>query len=87
MTEIQKCKSLKGYEMDACIVEHLAYFEYNINGETFKEKFMKFGGTEQMADHLWDKFHGYNHSIIKSWGALDLQNKKIMIKVIDSGYK
>lgn len=87
MTEIEKCQNLEGYELDACIVEHLTYFEYNISGETFKEKFMKFGGEESMANHLWEKFHGYNHSILSSWGALDKQNKEIMIKVIDSGWK
>ena len=73
-------------------LHQLAYWEYNISGEVFIEKWKKFSKgdkqrAESMANHLWAKFKGYDHSVLSLWGACDPENKKILVKVINSGYK
>lgn len=81
------CEDKKGLEQDKCIIEKLAYYEYNINGDTFRNNFVKVGGEERMAEHLWEKFHDKKHSILALWGQLDKQNKEIVAKVINEGYE
>lgn len=73
---------------------YLSYFEYNIYGETFIKKYIKFAPKSMskeraisMANHLWSKFKLYNHSIVKLFGNLDKENQRIVIKIINSGYK
>jgi hypothetical protein len=65
-------------------LDNLRKFEYWINGEKFRELFVEAGGSENMARHLWDKFHGYDHSILKLWGAMDSKNKELVLKVIQA---
>ena len=66
---IVKRKSIKVNEMkEEKQIGCLAFFEYNINGETFKELFQKAGGSERMANHLWDKFCKHDQSFLRTLG-------------------
>jgi hypothetical protein len=67
-------------------IDALAFYEYNIDGETFMENFVKAGGTEDMAKHLWNKFVSHNHSILATFGYADLENKRLLTKTIQMGY-
>jgi hypothetical protein len=64
-------------------VKKLSDMEYDIDGETFVKLWVKNGGEERLGQHVWDKFNGYNHSLLKLWGYLDSGNQKIMVKVIN----
>jgi len=77
-----KLKNVTLNDMDA-----LAYYEYNIDGETFRENFVKAGGTPDMANHMWNKFHGKDHSILATFGHADLKNKKLLTKTVRMGYR
>ncbi len=74
-------KNVSQSDLDA-----LSFYEYNIDGETFMKNFMKAGGDESMAKHLWSKFVGHNHSILPVFGYADLKNKKLLTKTIKMGY-
>ncbi len=63
-------------------VNDLADFEYDVDGTQFTRLFMKHGGTEHMAKHLWNKVDGYNHSILKLWKSLDKENTAIVSQVL-----
>jgi hypothetical protein len=67
-------------------IDGLAFYEYNIDGETFRENFVKAGGTPDMANHFWEKFHGKNHAILSTFGDADLKHRKILTKTIKMGY-
>ena len=73
-------------------LKELAYYEYNISGEHFVKMFVKHStGDKQralsMANHIWSKFTGYNHNIVTTWANCDTENRKILVKVINEGYK
>jgi len=51
--------------------------EVNINGVDFRNIF-----GESMGQHLWDKFTGYNHSLLRLWRALDLENQRLFCKYL-----
>ena len=59
----------------------LAFFEHNVNGETFKNLFQEAGSSKNMAGHIWDKFADYNHSFLRTFGMADSANRKILVKV------
>ena len=83
MTNIGDCNSIKdNLERNACVTNHLNFFEYNIEGPTFRYLFVKNGGTDHMANHMWNKFKAKNNSILALWGHSDLSNQRILIKVI-----
>jgi len=84
---MKDCQNLTGFEQDKCVLTKLSFYEYNINGDTFNKNFIKSGGTERMANHLWEKFVGKRHSILGLWGEADKENREILVKVIDEGYK
>ena len=63
----------------------LAYFEVDIDGETWRKLFVENGGTKNMAEHLWEKFHTiYNHSILRLWINLDINNRTIVLKILNT---
>jgi hypothetical protein len=68
-------------------LDGLSFYEYNIDGEAFKENFVKAGGTPDMANHLWNKFVSHNHSILPVFGYADLKNKKLLTKTVKMGYR
>lgn len=59
----------------------LAYFEFNIDGGTWDKYFQEAGGDKDMADHLWEKFHGYGHNFLRTFGNSDLSNRKLLFEV------
>ena len=65
------------------MINKMAYFEFNVNGWDFEKLFIKVGGNSHMAKHLWGKFHGYDHSFLKLFGYSDLQNRRLLVKVIN----
>lgn len=64
-------------------IKKLSDFEYDIDGETFVKLWIKNGGSERLGKHIWSKFTGYNHSLLKLWGYMDKENQDIMVKVIN----
>ena len=64
-------------------IDKLAIFEYNISGEEFKRLYVKAGGTPHIADHLWGKFEKHDHSILHVFGYADLENKRLLTKVVN----
>ena len=60
-----------------------AYFEFNITGEEFRDSYIEHGGSEHMADHMWGKFDQYNHSILKTLGNADLNNRRLLTMVVN----
>lgn len=64
-------------------IDKLAFFEYNIDGAEFKRLFVKIGGTPHMAEHLWGKFESHDHSILYVFGYADLENKRLLTKVVN----
>jgi hypothetical protein len=72
-------------KITAATLSWLAYWEYNIDYPTFEKKWLQFGGMN--PKHFWNKFVGYNHSVIYLAGACDTKNLKILAKVVSSGYK
>jgi hypothetical protein len=73
----------KSPQMSKDMIDKLAFFEYNIDGEEFKRLYVKAGGTPHMADHLWGKFDSHNHSILHVFGYADLENKRLLTKVVN----
>ncbi|MDD3492572.1 MAG: hypothetical protein PHZ19_03645 [Candidatus Thermoplasmatota archaeon] len=59
-----------------------SYFEFNINGETFRELYQKYGGSRSMADHMWGKFTDHHHSILHVIGVADTSNREILTRMI-----
>lgn len=83
MSNIQDCNLMKDdIQRNACVTTHLSFFEYNVDGPVFRYLFMKNGGGENMANHIWNKFHEKNHSVLSLWGSCDNENRGILIKVI-----
>lgn len=65
-------------------MDKLFHYEYWLDGHEFRTAFTKHGGTEHLAQHLWDKFHGtYKHSILNLWRSLDNDNRKMLLKMIN----
>jgi hypothetical protein len=64
-------------------MQQLAVFENDINGIVWKELYVRAGGSEHMAGHLWSKFVQYDHSILKLWSYLDNDNSKLIVSVIN----
>lgn len=56
------------------ILDELCNFQHWVNGEEFQMIWK----DKHMADHLWGKFHGFNHDILRLWGALDSNNMQIL---------
>jgi len=52
-------------------MEFLFSQEVNLNGHKFIEIF-----GERLEKHLWTKFEGYNHHLLKLWGVMDLHNRR-----------
>lgn len=73
--------------MNEKILDSLAQFEFWIDGNDFEDLYCQEGGTVDIAKHLWNKFAGYDHSILRLWSALDEGNKKIVLKVIKEWLK
>jgi hypothetical protein len=72
------------YKITKADMDKLTYFEYDIDGYTFIKEFVSCGGTQNMAEHLWEKFHTlYNHSILRLWGNLDSNNQTIVLTMIN----
>lgn len=72
--------------MEFCkTINALAYFEFNVNKETFVKLFLKYSDDKELAEHLWNKFHEYNHSILKLVGSADLETLKILANAIEEG--
>lgn len=65
------------------LLDQLRKLEYNLDGITFEKLFVKHGGTKYLAEHLWEKFCGYNNSILKLWSSLTSENQDVMLKVIN----
>lgn len=66
------------------ILGKLVHFEvwadYNKFGQIWK-------GDQRMAEHLWEKFTGYNHSILRLWCAMDLENRKILSDYLEKNLR
>jgi len=65
-------------------MDRISQFEFNIDGSLFRIMFVHFGGTEHMAEHIWSKFNGYKHSIVKTFGHLDDMNREIVVKMVNA---
>jgi len=58
--------------------------EYNIDYPEFEKSFVKHGGTERMSRHVWDKWKiDKKGDFLAMVGNLDLENQRIVQKVID----
>lgn len=75
----QKCS-------EECLV-CATFFEFNITGEEFRKSYMDHGGSEVLADHMWGKFDGYKHSILKLMGSADYANRKLITDVVNDWCK
>lgn len=80
-------KIVKAFDADwLCKADCLvcaSFFEFNITGEEFRKSFVEHGGEEFIADHMWSKFHGYEHSILRLMGAADRKNRKVLTGVVN----
>jgi hypothetical protein len=78
------CVGLSGQDLNTCkMMNKLANFEFNIEGPAFRYFFVKIGGDDHMANHLWNKFHAKNHSILALFGYSDLENQRMLAKVVN----
>lgn len=73
----------KSPKLSRSMIDKLAFFEYNIDGNEFKRLFVKVGGTPNMAEHLWGKFESHDHSILHVFGYADLENKRLLTKMVN----
>lgn len=65
-------------------LDKLFRFQHDIDGETFRKLFIEVGGSPNMAEHLWMKFHSdYNHKILDLWISLDSANRVLVLAVIN----
>lgn len=64
-----------------------SFFEFNITGEEFRKSYVDHGGSEHLADHMWGKFDGYKHSILKLIGSADFANRTILTDVVNDWCK
>lgn len=69
--------------MEGKTISELAIFEVNIDGFSFKHYFKVAGGTEDLADHLWNKFVQHRHSLLSLWFNLDRENQVRVVEVIN----
>ena len=65
-------------------VDLLKNWEVHINGDRFIKEFEKHGGSKERGQHIWNKFVGYDHSLLRWWSYLDGVNRKIVVKVINA---
>jgi len=65
-------------------IDKMCKMFYNIDGITFVKMFMHFGETENMAEHIWEKYNYYERDIGKLLGSLDTNNLKIICKMINA---
>ncbi len=75
-------------------LNQLAKWEYNISGDTFVKKYIKFNKEKvsdarviEKAESFWAKFKHYNHSVLSLYGYADIGNRVILTKMINSGYR
>ena len=53
---------------------------FNMDLDTFKEGFVKHGGDEGMARHIWDKWKSEHHdNFMWTYGNLDKKNREKVI--------
>ena len=85
--EIQKLIDSRKVVCDTHCLVCASFFEFNITGEEFRKSYMDHGGTEHLANHMWEKFDGYKHSILKLMGSADFANKNIITDVVNDWCK
>lgn len=87
---IQQCPKWKRSNPDTHvpiryqILDKLAHFQHYVDGAVWDKMFVEQGGSQTMARHLWMKFDGYDHSILRMWRDLDTGNRVIVAKMIES---
>ena len=87
LAEVDRKMKKSGTQIEMTIEEadmnRLLRYQVDIDGETFRKLFIELGGTPSMAEHLWSKFHYYDHQIIKLWADLDSTNRKLVLAMIN----
>ena len=57
---------------------------YNVDYPEFEKLFIRNGGTARMARHLWEKWKvDKRDDFLAMFGQLDLDNQRIMQKLVD----
>jgi len=65
------------FEMDK-----LFRFQYDVDYAEWERLYLAVGGTKNMAQHLWGKFHEYDHQILKLWADLDSEQRPLILAMI-----
>jgi len=66
------------FEMDK-----LFRFQHDVDYAEWERLYMAVGGTKNMAEHLWSKFHEYDHQILKLWIDLDSEQRILVLAMIN----
>jgi len=82
--EAKRTKDWRFVYVSREVMDKLARFQVDIDGEIFCKLFMQVGGSRTMADHLWYKFRDvYNQQVLPLWLSLDLANRELVLAVIN----
>lgn len=64
-------------------MDNLTAFQNSIDGWLWRALWVSIDNDIDMAEHMWNKFHGYNHQILDSWAYADLKNRRVILAMIN----